>query len=117
MSTRGARLIEAMQIRGMQKQYALAYSLGVNESTVTRWKNDGPMSLDSAIALCRALDVSLDWFLVGNGSMDQHITRPDAPAEDERLWSSFKKVGATMTSQSKSLLVAFMDSLVPQEPQ
>jgi hypothetical protein len=113
MSTRGARLIEAMKISGMQKQYALAYTLGVNESTVTRWKNDGPMSLDHAIALCHALDMSLDWFLVGYGSMDQHTTRPDA-AEDEQLWSSFKKVGATMTAQSKSLLIAFIDSMLPQ---
>jgi len=100
-----------MRARGMQKQYALAYALGVNESTITRWKNDGPMSLENAIALCQALDISLDWFLVGSGSMDRQATRADAAAEDERLWSSFKKVGATMTAQSKSLLIAFMDSI------
>jgi len=114
MPTRGERLIEAMKKRGMQKQYALAYTLGVHESTVTRWKNDGPMSLDSAIALCQTLDMSLDWFLVGHGSMDQHTTRADAVAEDERLWSSFKKVGVTMSAQSKSLLIAFIDSILPQ---
>jgi Bacteriophage CI repressor helix-turn-helix domain len=103
-----------MKMRGMQKQYALAYALGVNESTVTRWKNDGPMSLDSAIALCQAPDMSLDWFLVGSGSMDRPAVRPDAASEDEQLWSSIKKVGATMTAQSKSLLIAFIDSILPQ---
>ena len=72
MSTRGERLIEAMRVRGMQKQHALAFALGVNESTVTRWKHDGPMSLESAIALCQVLDVSLDWFLVGTGAIDRH---------------------------------------------
>jgi transcriptional regulator with XRE-family HTH domain len=111
MSTRGERLVEAMRIRGMHKQHALAYALGVNESTVTRWKNDGPMSLESAIALCQALDISLDWFLVGNGIMDRQTQRTDTPTEDERLWSSLKKVGDTMTAQSKSLLVAFINSI------
>jgi plasmid maintenance system antidote protein VapI len=113
MSTRGARLIEAMKARGMQKQYALAYTLGVNESSVTRWKNDGPMSLESAIALCQALDMSRDCFLVGSGTMDQHTTKPVAAAEDDELWSSFKKVGATMTGRSKALLTAFIDSILP----
>jgi transcriptional regulator with XRE-family HTH domain len=103
-----------MKIRGMQKQYALAFTLGVNESTVTRWKNDGPMSLESAIALCQTLDMSLDWFLVGYGSMDQHTTRADAAAEDDELWSSFNKAAATMTTQSKTLLIAFFDSILPR---
>jgi transcriptional regulator with XRE-family HTH domain len=110
-STRGERLVEAMRVRGMHKQHALAHVLGVNESTVTRWKNDGAMSLESAIALCQALDVSLDWFLLGNGTMDRQGRRMDASMDDERLWSSFRKVGATMTAQSKSLLVAFINSI------
>ena len=100
-----------MRIRGMHKQHALAYALDVNESTVTRWKNDGPMSLESAIALCQALDISLDWFLIGNGMMDRQTRRADTSTEDERLWSSFKKVGDTMTTQSKSLLLAFINSI------
>jgi transcriptional regulator with XRE-family HTH domain len=114
MSTRGERLTEAMEIRGMRKQHALAFTLGVNESTVTRWKNDGPMSLDSAIALCEALDMSLDWFLVGLGSIDRHTARPDMSTVDERLWSSFKKIGDAMTAQSKSLFIALVDSMAPR---
>lgn len=111
MSTRGERLIEAMEVRGLRKQHALAFTLGVNESTVTRWKRNGPMSLDSAISLCQALDISLDWFLVGYGSIDQHTRRTAVPNIDERLWSSFNRVGSTMSTQSKSLLIAFMDSM------
>jgi transcriptional regulator with XRE-family HTH domain len=103
-----------MKIRGMQKQYALAFTLGVNESTVTRWKNDGPMSLESAMALCQTLDMSLDWFLVGYGSMDQHTRADAAAAEDDELWSSFHKVAATMTTQSRTLLIAFIDSILPR---
>jgi plasmid maintenance system antidote protein VapI len=112
MSTRGERLVEAMTIRGMHKQYALAYSLGVNESTITRWKNNGPMSLERAIALCRTLDMSLDWFLAGAGSIDQHRARRD---DDEQLWSSVRKVEARMSAESKALLIAFIESILPRE--
>ncbi len=95
----------------MHKQHALAFALGVNESTVTRWKRDGPMSLESAIALSQVLDISLDWFLVGSGAIDRNPDRSVAAAEDERLWSSFKRIGAAMTPRSKALLLAFMESV------
>lgn len=114
MATRGQRLVEAMNKRGMRKQHALAYAVGVNESTVTRWKHDGPMSLENAIALCAALDISLDWFLLGSGAMDRPSARLRERAEDERLWASFRRIGATMSAQSKSLLIAFIDSVAPQ---
>lgn len=121
MTNRGARLIEAMKMRGMQKQHALAYTLGVNESTVTRWKNNGPMSLDSAVALCEALNVSLDWFIVGYGNMDRNLSNhspmkssisPDKI--DEQLLDAFQKIGATMSASSKAFLIAFMNSIAPR---
>jgi transcriptional regulator with XRE-family HTH domain len=99
----------------MQKQHALAYLLGVNESTVTRWKNDGPMSLESAIALCGALNISLDWFLTDHGSMDRPLASPIAAAEvEDPLWASFNRAAAAMSAQSKSLLIAFIDSILLQ---
>jgi hypothetical protein len=33
---------------------------------------------------------------------------------DERLWSSFKKIGDAMTAQSKSLFIALVDSMAPR---
>jgi transcriptional regulator with XRE-family HTH domain len=113
VSTRGERLIEAMRVRGLNKQHALAFALGVNESTVTRWKHDGPMSLESAIALSQLLDISLDWFLVGSGAIDRRPDRSGAAIEDERLWSSLKRIGVVMTPRSKALLLAFMESMAP----
>jgi plasmid maintenance system antidote protein VapI len=95
MSNRGERMMEAMQARGQTKQHALAHALGVNESTITRWKNDGPMSVDSAVLLCRELDISLDWVLNGTGAMDAHE--------------------AAMSDRSKLLLVAFVDSMLPEQ--
>jgi transcriptional regulator with XRE-family HTH domain len=100
-----------MRVRGLHKQHALAFALGVNESTVTRWKRDGPMSLESAIALSQFLDISLDWFLVGSGAIDRHPDRSVVALEDERLWSSLKQIGAAMTPRSRALLLAFMESM------
>lgn len=113
MSSRGTRLTEAMRARGRLKQYALAFALGVNESNITRWKEDGPMSLDHAISLCRELDISLDWFLTGAGSMEQHkIALPPPPAADPALWSAFEKVSASLTTESRSLLISLIDSIL-----
>ncbi|WP_459676542.1 helix-turn-helix domain-containing protein [Acidisoma sp. 7E03] len=62
----------AMVARGIRKQIVLASQLGVNESAVSRWQQGAGLSLDHAIKLCEALDISLDWLILGRGSMDQH---------------------------------------------
>lgn len=59
MSTRGERIRQALEIRGVKKQQALAAELKVHESAITRWKDNAAMSLESAMAFSSALDVSL----------------------------------------------------------
>jgi hypothetical protein len=112
MSTRGQRLVEAMKRRGIRKQFALAYDVNVNESTITRWKNDGPMSIEHAISVCDCLDISLDWFLTGKGLIDQHkLTSLPGGDADENLMTSFRRATRPLTDSSKSLLLQFFDSL------
>jgi len=72
MSTRGERLQTAMAARGIRKQIVLALELGVNESAISRWQQGAGLSLDHAVKLCETLDISLDWLILGRGSMDQH---------------------------------------------
>lgn len=60
----------------------LALDLGVDESAISRWKKGGAMSLDSAARLARALDVSLDWIVLGRGEMEHH--KKLASRSDER---------------------------------
>jgi transcriptional regulator with XRE-family HTH domain len=116
MSNRGERMMKAMQARGLTKQHALAHALGVNESTITRWKNDGPMAVDSAVLLCKELDISLDWFLNGTGAMDAHKSAAaQAGPSESRLLASFRRVEAAMSDRSKLLLIAFVDSIVPEQ--
>lgn len=116
MPTRGERIVEAMKLRGTTKQHALASALGVNESTITRWKANGPMSVNSAVLLCKELDISLDWFLNGTGSMDSHKLNVQMPSiTQDKLLAHFQRFEATLSDHSKSLLIAFMDSLLPKQ--
>jgi transcriptional regulator with XRE-family HTH domain len=66
------RLNQALQKRGIRKMYALAVDLGVDESAISRWRRGGPISLTHVVDLCRYLDVSLDWLLMGRGTLDMH---------------------------------------------
>jgi len=61
-----------MQKRRLQKLYAVSSALKVSESAVSRWKNNGAMTVENVIALCELLDVSIDWLLLGRGHMDMH---------------------------------------------
>lgn len=69
---RGRRIQQAIELRNWRKLTALAAALGVNESALTRWRQGGSISLESAANLCRALDVSLDWLVLGRGTPEHH---------------------------------------------
>ncbi|WP_113117530.1 MULTISPECIES: helix-turn-helix domain-containing protein [unclassified Rhizobium] len=69
---RGRRIQEAIDLRKWRKLTALAVALGVNESALTRWRKGDSISLESAANLCKALDVSLDWLVLGRGSPEHH---------------------------------------------
>ena len=64
-----------MAARRIPKISVLAVALGVSESAVSRWRANGPMTLENVMSVCTYLDISADWFLFGNGPMD----RSDAP--------------------------------------
>jgi len=79
MSTRGERLRAALRAKRVNKQHALAVALNVHESAITRWKNDQNISVENVVSLCKELDISADWLLMGRGEIDQHklTRRPD----------------------------------------
>lgn len=69
---RGERIRNAMAARNIKKTHALAAELNVSVAAVSRWQNGGQISLQSACALAEKLDVSLDWLLLGRGTIDWH---------------------------------------------
>ncbi|MGO3932977.1 helix-turn-helix domain-containing protein [Rhodopseudomonas pseudopalustris] len=109
-------MVEAMQLRGMTKQHALAFAMGVNESTITRWKNNRPMSIDHAVLLCRTLDVSLDWLLTGAGRIDavRPCRQQQTPEGESSFLSCMRRAEAALTEQSSALLVSFVNSLLDE---
>ncbi len=70
MSSRGERLTAAIRWRGISKMLVLANDLNVNESAISRWRQDGAMSLQHAARIAEVLDVSMDWLILGRGEME-----------------------------------------------
>lgn len=61
----------------------LAHDLEVDESAISRWKQDGAMSLTNAARIAEVLDVSMDWLILGRGEMDVHKSAELQPREAE----------------------------------
>ena len=81
METLGDRLRLAMAVRGIVKQLALAVQIGVDDSAVSRWQRGSGLSMSHAAGVCEALDISLDWLILGRGTMNFH----KSAAADPRL--------------------------------
>ncbi|QLF69836.1 helix-turn-helix transcriptional regulator [Peteryoungia desertarenae] len=80
---RGQRIRQAMAKRKIGKAHALAAELHVSVAAVSRWQNGGDLSLDNACALAETLDISLDWLLLGRGTLDWHRDNLINPRELE----------------------------------
>lgn len=78
---RGKRIREAISQHKVRKIHALAAELKVSVAAVSRWQNGGHASLESVCSLAELLDVSLDWLLLGRGTMDWHSDRSMSATE------------------------------------
>lgn len=71
----GMQLTKAMRNSNFNKSIVIAYELGVDESTISRWKHGGHISMVHAIKLCTVLNVSLDWMFLtksqGENAIDE----------------------------------------------
>jgi len=103
---RGKRIREAISRGKFRKVHALAAELNVSVAAVSRWQNGGHTSLESACALAHLLDVSLDWLLLGRGTMDGH--RNSAISATELLWIMALR-GRSAAAQSN--LIGLLDSI------
>jgi len=65
---RGARLRQAMAVRGHRKMMALAVELGISSAALSKWTQGHSMSVEHACRLSQLLDVSLDWLLMGRNA-------------------------------------------------
>lgn len=102
----GNRLQQAISRQNIHKSYALAFEMGVAESTVSRWKQSGPISLQHAVKLCEILDVSMDWMFTGREKFGAppHIY---ASRHHDML---FRKIEA-MPARATKALTEFIDAV------
>ena len=99
----GERLQKVMKEKHISKSYALAVQLGVAESTISRWKQSGPISLDKAIQLCEALDVSMDWLFAGRTNADIRETSQN-PNHKELIYRKIDELPNCTVSALAELL-------------
>lgn len=116
LRTRGERLKHAFTVKGIEKQMALAFDLDVHQSTITRWKEDGAMSLGSACRLCEILDISLDWLILGRGFMDQHKLGTDEPGADANDVQRFRRTTRALPTHITSHLLDLAEAVVATMP-
>lgn len=99
------RLKSAMGARGLTKLSAMSAAVGVTESAICRWRQGGTMSIENVTTLCRVLDISIDWFLLGRGHMEQHIAAP-LP-----VYPRIAKAVAGMKPQVREYLSLFLQTI------
>jgi transcriptional regulator with XRE-family HTH domain len=110
----GGRLEHAIKARDIRKLYALAVLIGVDESSISRWRSGRPISTANLIKLCSALDISIDWLVTGYGRMsllhsncgdDRCIMIQEAddidPPNAERIRRFLHKIGDAIVDRSK----------------
>ncbi len=68
-----SRLKEAVRAAGGNQ--VVAERSGVSLSTLNRYLSGGEMKVANAVALARAVDVSLEWLLAGSGDMRPGVQR------------------------------------------
>ncbi|MDQ0458056.1 helix-turn-helix domain-containing protein [Rhizobium paknamense] len=105
MKTISNRLKYALKYKDIGKLYALAVDLGVDISSISKWTNNGSISLQNAIKISDYLDISLDWLLLGRGHIEQHKiggyaieTRKILQACEKLSEDSLKKLEDFLTS-------------------
>ena len=103
-AARGSRLCQAMKVRGLEKLCALAVAMQVSESAISRWRHGGPITLDNAVLLCSALDISLDWLMLGRGRLDGASS-----ISSDRLDSAYLRLPNHVRDKLDALVAALVD--------
>lgn len=98
------RFTDALRLRRVGKLYALAVAIGVDESAISRWKKGRSITLENAAQVCRTLDISLDWLVMGRGSIDGHRQAP--PERSEFIRQAFPEM---TPNQAEAVTTALHD--------
>jgi transcriptional regulator with XRE-family HTH domain len=56
-----------LQVLGVKTQREAAKKLGITESSISQWKHDGTISIESLLKIAELTNASLNWLLTGKG--------------------------------------------------
>ncbi|MBV9992189.1 MAG: helix-turn-helix transcriptional regulator [Alphaproteobacteria bacterium] len=85
----------------MKYNCQLCYSIGVSESTLSRWRMGRPLSLKHAVALSYNLGISLDHLLTGSSPQEQDET---FSRQISKLCDTYSRLNAQNQNLSLNLL-------------
>lgn len=108
---RGSRIRQAISQGKIRKVHALAAELNVSVAAVSRWQNGGHISLENISQLACLLDVSLDWLLLGRGTMNWH--RDSTVSATELQWALALR---SRPAAIRSRLIDLLEAIPPEHP-
>ncbi len=105
MDNWGQRFQTALKRRNVPKLYVLALEVGVDQSAITRWKQGRTISMVNAVKLCEVLDISLDWLMMGRGTIDMHKAEPP-----DQVWQDVDDFIANLSTEMVENLNAMLEA-------
>lgn len=108
------RLDHALEYRKVRKALALAAEIGVDQSAVSRWRKKRSISIEHAVDLCNALDISLDWLLTGRGDIEGH--KKAASLEDILACRLFTDLPGDKAKLAARRLIDLLTLIVSKPP-
>ena len=101
------RIHYALHYAQVRKLSALALEIGVDESAISRWKKTGNISINNASSLCKILDISLDWVILGRGDIQQHKQFIVTESEREMIYELRK-----LEPESTAHIIRFLKGFI-----
>ena len=105
MNSWGQRFETALKRRNVPKLYVLALEVGVDQSAISRWKQGMSITMGNAVKLCEELDISLDWLMMGRGTIDMHKSEPP-----DQVWKDVDDFIANLSPEMAEKLTAMLEA-------
>lgn len=109
-ASRGKRLSAAMVAKGWAFNCQLAYDLQVTESSLSRWRSGGPMSVAKAIELAKHLGTSVHWLVTGQDWVDQ------APSAVSPRLAGVVELFSKLSPSDRQIVIALNRAIVERQP-
>lgn len=112
----GAVIDRMQKVLGVKTDIAVGSHFGLGTSAVSNWRARGKVPFDECVILSNRKGVSLDWLVLGLGTMDGTIPAVP-PATDprlQRLLGFFTHWAATRSADDQAWLETQLARTIPE---